>query len=492
MTISTDDNEVSYTGNSVTTVFSFSRLFYDEDHVQVYLDNVLQTSGYTVSGVGTTGGNVTFTSAPGTAAAVLIRRVVPYRQETDFENNDGNPSDVTEKQFDLVVMQTQQLNEGLGRAITVPIGDTATDLELPSVASRAGGVLYFDGDGNVVITTASDSASAAAAAASASAASSSASAAAASAVTAEAAAVGIKWRPQVKAATTANITLSGAQTIDGISCVAGDRVLVKDQSTTANNGIYIVASGSWTRATDADTWAELVSLAVSIEQGSTLADTQWICTSNSGGTLGVTAVTFAGFLTTPRDSSVTYAKIDPNAVATTANVVSGAASKIVSAAVGRDMITRTIAAQNTTSGNTITFTGIPTDAVAIHCMFTGLSSSGSGLIKLRAGSGSLDSTSTYISNTSQGTATAAGATEDGISLMVTNNAAYAYGGIVTFRKQTGNVWCASGTVADNQTGGACYMIAARKSFSGAVDRVGIVTPDTFDAGSMSVHYEIGG
>jgi hypothetical protein len=56
----------------------------------------------------------------------------------------------------------------------------------------------------------------------------------------------------VAAATTANITLSGAQTIDGIAVVADDRVLVKDQSTTADNGIYIAASGEWTRAVDFD------------------------------------------------------------------------------------------------------------------------------------------------------------------------------------------------------------------------------------------------
>jgi hypothetical protein len=56
----------------------------------------------------------------------------------------------------------------------------------------------------------------------------------------------------VKAATTANITLSGEQTIDGVACVTDDRVLVKNQTTTANNGIYDVDTGSWTRAVDFD------------------------------------------------------------------------------------------------------------------------------------------------------------------------------------------------------------------------------------------------
>src|SRR6202008_4842800 len=61
----------------------------------------------------------------------------------------------------------------------------------------------------------------------------------------------------VRAATTANITLSAPQTIDGVALIAGDRVLVKDQTTGQNNGIYIVQTGAWTRATDADTDAEV-------------------------------------------------------------------------------------------------------------------------------------------------------------------------------------------------------------------------------------------
>lgn len=66
------------------------------------------------------------------------------------------------------------------------------------------------------------------------------------------------YKIPVAAATTANITLSGAQTIDGVSVVAGDRVLVKDQSTGSQNGIYVAASGAWTRATDFQSPAQAV------------------------------------------------------------------------------------------------------------------------------------------------------------------------------------------------------------------------------------------
>lgn len=106
---------------------------------------------------------------------------------------------------------------------------------------------------------------------------------------------GLDIKGSVKAATTANITLSGAQTIDGVSIVAGDRVLVKNQSAPAQNGIYVAASGAWARSSDADTWAELVSAYVFVEEGATYADTGWVCTVNQGGTLGTTAVTWTQF-----------------------------------------------------------------------------------------------------------------------------------------------------------------------------------------------------
>lgn len=108
-------------------------------------------------------------------------------------------------------------------------------------------------------------------------------------------AAGLEVKTSVRAATTANITLSGAQTIDGVAVVAGDRVLVKNQTTTSQNGIYLVAAGAWTRATDADAWAELISAFVFVESGTTNADTGWVCTVDQGGTLGTTASTWTQF-----------------------------------------------------------------------------------------------------------------------------------------------------------------------------------------------------
>lgn len=105
---------------------------------------------------------------------------------------------------------------------------------------------------------------------------------------------GLSWKDSVDVATTANITLSGEQTIDGVT-TSSSRVLVKNQSTTSQNGIYVSGAGAWTRATDMDAWSEVPSAAVFVEAGTTQADTAWVCTSNDGGTLGTTAITFVKF-----------------------------------------------------------------------------------------------------------------------------------------------------------------------------------------------------
>ncbi len=105
---------------------------------------------------------------------------------------------------------------------------------------------------------------------------------------------GLNTKAPVLAATTSNITLSGEQTIDGIS-TSLSRVLVKNQLIPANNGLYLSNPSAWTRTTDANTWNQLVSAYVFVEEGTINGDTGWVCTSDPGGTLGVTAVTWAQF-----------------------------------------------------------------------------------------------------------------------------------------------------------------------------------------------------
>lgn len=99
----------------------------------------------------------------------------------------------------------------------------------------------------------------------------------------------------MKAATTANITLSGTQTVDGVALIAGDACLVKDQSTASQNGAYVVAAGAWVRSIYMDAWAEVPGAYMFVEQGTANADTGWVCISDQGGTLGATAINFVKF-----------------------------------------------------------------------------------------------------------------------------------------------------------------------------------------------------
>jgi hypothetical protein len=109
---------------------------------------------------------------------------------------------------------------------------------------------------------------------------------------------GLDLKASVRAATTANITLSNTQTVDGVALSVGDRVLVKNQSTGSQNGIYVVASGSWGRSTDCDNTpgTEVTSgLFTFVEEGTTNADSGWVLTTDSTITVGTTALTFVQF-----------------------------------------------------------------------------------------------------------------------------------------------------------------------------------------------------
>lgn len=111
----------------------------------------------------------------------------------------------------------------------------------------------------------------------------------------DAVAQGLDPKASCLAATTVSITLVGGQVIDGVTVVAGDRVLVKNQSSAAANGIYIVQTTVWTRAPDMDSWAKVPGAFTFVEQGTTWADTGWVCTSDAGGTIGTTPITFVQF-----------------------------------------------------------------------------------------------------------------------------------------------------------------------------------------------------
>lgn len=110
-------------------------------------------------------------------------------------------------------------------------------------------------------------------------------------------ATGLAWKQPVVCATTpsgGNITLSGLQTIDTVTVTAGQRVLVKNQTNQAENGIYLASATAWSRSLDANTWDELIGAIVFITEGGQ-KDTAWYSTTQAGGTLDVTPIIWANF-----------------------------------------------------------------------------------------------------------------------------------------------------------------------------------------------------
>ena len=109
---------------------------------------------------------------------------------------------------------------------------------------------------------------------------------------------GLYWKEEVNAATTANITLSGTQTVDTVVLVVGNRVLVKNQTSGVQNGIYIVAVGAWSRSTDMPVGSSASGSAVAINAGTTNGGSGFTCNNPPGtGVVGTNSLTFIRFVT---------------------------------------------------------------------------------------------------------------------------------------------------------------------------------------------------
>lgn len=138
----------------------------------------------------------------------------------------------------------------------------------------------------------------------------------------DARAAGLDPKESARAATTGPITLSGVQTIDGVALSVGDRVLVKDQANSAQNGVYVVASGAWARAADMNEPAELTAgLFFFVESGTLHANSGWVKSSDSVGVVGTDPITFvqfsgAGQIIAGEGLSKTGNQLDVNVAAT--------------------------------------------------------------------------------------------------------------------------------------------------------------------------------
>ncbi|NVZ66983.1 phage tail protein, partial [Pseudomonas gingeri] len=118
------------------------------------------------------------------------------------------------------------------------------------------------------------------------------------------------FKHSVQVATTAPIALSGLQTVDGVALSAGARVLVKDQASGKDNGIYLAAAGGWARAADADTSIEVTpGLFVHVEQGAAGGDSIWQLITDAPITLGTTPLAFEMIAGRTGVTAGTYTKL---------------------------------------------------------------------------------------------------------------------------------------------------------------------------------------
>jgi hypothetical protein len=354
MTVSSTISKVTATGNGVTTSFAFGYYFVNQSDLAVYVAGVLKVlnTDYTIAGTGPypSGANVVFGTAPANGASVVIARVVPYTQTLDLVENDPLPAEDVEKRFDLTTMMIQQVVDQLSRMPTLAITSLQSNITLDDLVADSVLIVNAAATGIEMGPTADDISNAqsyaTAAAASASAAAADAITATSQAAVATAAAAGIKYKGSVRAATTTTLpactyangtagvgaTLTGnangaLSAQDGITLVVNEQLLVKDQASGLQNGPYVLTQVGTagtpfilTRRTDMDNWSEVPSAAIPIEEGSTLADQIWICTSNAGGTIGTTAITFTAFSSVPADGSITNAKMNDSYINDLTNV----------------------------------------------------------------------------------------------------------------------------------------------------------------------------
>jgi hypothetical protein len=185
----------------------------------------------------------------------------------------------------------------------------------------------------------------------------------------DAAIAGLSWKNEVACATTANITLSGEQTIDGVTTSAS-RVLVKNQTTASQNGIYLSGSGAWTRTTDADVGTEIIGSAVYVDAGTVNAASAWVNT-NTAITLGTTPIVFAQFGGGATYSAGTGLSLTGNVFANTGVTSLVAGSNItLSGSTGAVTISSTSAAGSTLTGTSLASNIISSSLTSVGTLST--------------------------------------------------------------------------------------------------------------------------
>ena len=312
---------------------------------------------------------------------------------------------------------------------------------------------------------------------------------------------GLDVKQSVKVATVANRTLSeleAGQAVDGYTLVEGDRILIKEQSTASENGIYTVnSSGAPTRAADANTSSEVTAgLFVFVEQGSTLADTGWVLSTDGTITLGTTGLSFVQFSSAgqvtagdgiTRTGNVLSAKLKSNGglVIESGNIAVdlGAASITGTLAVGdggTGATTLTGYVYGNATGAMTASATIPGSAItgAMDNVTVGATTRASGAFTTLAANGAVTMT-VGTASTSTGTGTLVVTGGVGVSGAVTSGSvgtgAVDASGAVTMTQGTASTSTGTGTLVVTGGVGVSGAVTSGSVGTGAVAASGAVT-----------------
>lgn len=141
---------IQFIGNGMTDSFVFPFAVFAPEDVEVYLNDILQTTGYVVAGAGSSaGGTVTFDSPPGSGAIVTLRRRLAIQRVTDFQESGDFRAATINDELDYQTAALQNLAADIASAVRVPPTDQPANLILPKTSERAGKIVGFDQDGGV-------------------------------------------------------------------------------------------------------------------------------------------------------------------------------------------------------------------------------------------------------------------------------------------------------------------------------------------------------
>lgn len=472
MTITTNVNKVSYSGDDVTTVFALGAgyVFFDSSELEVKVrvdatgvsTTQTITTQYSVSGGAGATGSVTMVTAPATGETLTIRRVMPLTQTADLVNNDTQDAEVVEDMVDKNTLGLQQVEESLDRTMTSP-SDESASMVLPSAVTRAGKFLYFADDSDAQPTAVSGIDS----------------------VTILNDVVDALNQSSAVAAANKLPYLTGTDDAELTDFTAYARTLLDDADSDASRvtlGVETSPTGSTLLATGTTAQRDGTPTTGGSRVNTDLTELEFWNGSAWQGAGTKDVVTTRGDLIRGDSSG------DPErlAVGTAAQVLK---SDGTDPTWGSPVTLGT--PQDTTSGTDFTFSGIPAGVNRIVVVFDRVSLSGSDNLLVQLGDAGGIETTGYASTSNR--TVGSGATQNSNSangLTVTvDNASGTVAGSMTLSMSDALDWVSWHTTKDDTT--VVSSGAGSKTLSAALTQVKILASgtDTFDAGKVNILYE---